>query len=220
MLRTLLMPTAFALLLLSGIVHGLWTDRWQVSAAIEATVPRLDRLPTTLGDWDSESLELDQRQLAMAGAAGYLARRYKNRSTGSTVNMTLLCGRAGHLSAHTPDLCYGGAGYQIVALPVPQLVSFGAATSPAEFKRATFEKPETARGGQLLIYWSWSATGSWQAPDNPRLTFARQPVLFKLYVSQEMSLDEDGSENDACVELMQQLLPALETALFSANSAA
>ena len=72
---------------------------------------------------------------------------------------------------------------------------------------------------QLHIFWAWSATGDWQAPDNPRLTFARAPLLYKLYVLREGTTDGERLEEDSCKEFIKRLLPELEQCLFQAPNA-
>jgi hypothetical protein len=199
------------ILLASGVVHGLWTNRWEQPADQTEAATKLQHISLTLGGWHGEELELDQSDLARAGYAGSLWRRYQNPQTGDTVSLLLVCGRPGPVSVHTPDACYRGLGY--APLDEPVLATFGAADPPAQFWKARFGKLSARMPGQLRIYWSWNADGQWQAPRNPRLAFARSPVLYKLYVVCEVLPGSENQETDACTRFIEVLLPEVNSKL-------
>jgi len=116
---------------------------------------------------------------------------------------------------HTPDVCYQGAGFTLAASPARSSAAPGEAG--AEFWAARFLWAGPAPGSHRRIFWAWNAGGGWQAPDNPRLAFARYPALYKLYVIREMSKRDEPPENDPCREFMRLLLPELQEALFPAS---
>jgi hypothetical protein len=215
--QALPLPAAFGVVLLTVVLHGLWTDRWVVAGAVEESVARLDRLPERLGDWEGSPLEMSAHEVALAGGAGHLARVYRNRVSGESVTVILLCGRPGPLSVHTPDVCYRGLGYLPTAQPVAWTPP---AAGSAEFFTAKFRKdgPDGARF--LRILWAWGADGAWQAPANPRLTFAQQPALYKLYLVRSMAREDESLKTGACVDFLREFLPAAERALFSPRSQA
>lgn len=215
MARTLtLLVATVALIISSGVVHGLWTDRWRTSPRLEEQATRLSLIPLDVGDWKGESIDLDRARLARMGVVGQMARRFTHRSSGTTVLVIVVCGRPGHISVHTPDVCFGSVGYEPITPPARLAVDAGPANRPAEFWTTQFSKqPRAAR--QLRVFWSWSATGDWLAPDNPRLTFSRHPFLYKLYVIQEVSTLDRQSRGDPCLELIRSLLSELGTGLFS-----
>jgi hypothetical protein len=135
-------------------------------------------------------------------------RRYTSGSEAITV--ILMCGRAGHMAVHTPDICYRGAGYEMAGEPAKFRL---AAPGAFEFWSATFRQPAKAGGPDLEIYWTWRADDSWLAPTSPRLTFGGQPYLFKLYVVREKA--GEGTRDTVMADFLAQLMPALEGALFS-----
>ena len=51
-------------------------------------------------------------------------------------------------------------------------------------------------------------------PEDPRFAFAGQEALFKLYLIREVPVPDESLDDDPCVELMRQLLPAMRTTLF------
>src|SRR5207248_5234060 len=97
----------------SGVVHGVWTNRWSAPEALGRATARMAELPTALGEWDGQAGELDARQLAVADVSGHLLRRYVNRRSGAVVTVLLLCGRPGPVSVHRPEVCYGNQGYEL-----------------------------------------------------------------------------------------------------------
>ena len=54
----------------------------------------------------------------------------------------------------------------------------------------------------------------WVIPENPRLTFAGLPVLYKLYLIREDAGTGEPNAPDPCVEFMRELLPQLNRTLF------
>src|SRR5262249_38370793 len=89
-----------------------------------------------------------------------------------------------------------------------------AGPKPAEFWVRRFAKNESAVPVNLRILYGWSAAGTWEAADNPRLAFARHPFLYKLYVVPELPQAEEPLEEDPSLEFLQSLLPELERCLF------
>ncbi len=212
MLKALPVLTGFAVVLLSGLVHGLWTGRWETLPALEAAVARVEGVPHKVGDWEGRDLPTDPEAYAQAGALGYWMRTYTHRRTGEAVTVLLMCGPWGKMSVHTPEMCYQGAGYEIVGESARQTQALP--DGKAEFWSARFRKREAAGTTFLRIHWTWSADGSWRAPDRPRWSFAGSPFLCKLYLVRDVTAEE-RSGADAGLAFARQFLPALKKSLFS-----
>ena len=104
---------AVGLTILSGVLHGRMSDRWGPAADTLAAANKLKEIPNEFGDWRLQSSEeLDKTSLDMLQPAAYLVNRYQNRQTGDVVNMTLLLGRPGPISVHTPEVCFGTKNYK------------------------------------------------------------------------------------------------------------
>jgi hypothetical protein len=204
-----------AVLLGAGVVHGLWTERWQRSAELQEAAARLADLPDDVGPWRGQPEPADPDALKMAGAVGHWSRRFSD-GRGNAVGVLLLCGRAGPMSVHRPEHCYSTAGFEGAgaAERLPLAVSGG---EPAEFWTARFHKDEADGPLQLRIFWGWSAGGAWQAPDSPRLAFSRQRVLYKLYVFRDLAGPQEPL-GDPCVALLGHLLPVLQRTLAPAGA--
>src|SRR5262245_57881820 len=213
MLRIIAISAALLSVIGSGVLHGYWTNRWTTSPELEMAVARLERVPLAIGEWQGQPVEVNADQIAQAEIAGYVARRFENR-TGQIVNLFLVCGRSGPIAVHPPEVCYTGAGFKVIGEAQKCRITPATPTKPAEFFRARFEKPASAGTGHLNLYYAWNAAGSWEAPSSPRRSFASYRALYKMYVSREVA-SGDAKDGEVCAEFLKQTLPALEKALFS-----
>src|SRR5262245_66266516 len=84
MRRFLPILTGGMLLILTGVVHGLWTGRWHTSEALLAAAARVETVPQTVGAWKGKELPTDPAVYAQAGARGYWFRAYTDER-GDTV---------------------------------------------------------------------------------------------------------------------------------------
>jgi Protein of unknown function (DUF3485) len=215
MLRVLPLMVCFAAVLVSGLLHGLWTFRWQPSRALEEAVQRVPEVPLVIGDWHGEELPTDPAVYAQAGAQGYWMRRYRHQATKEIVSVILMCGPGGRMSVHTPDICYQGAGFQMIGSQKAVTIPLKDTAHTAEFWTGHFAKGTTTGAGQLHLYWAWSFAGDWQAPEHPRFTFRGQPVLYKLYVINSWVPRQGSQEQAPGVTFLQQLVPVLQKTLFT-----
>src|SRR5947209_1581301 len=109
MYRTFLTASAMTLLLFSGLVHGLWTDRWSEQLDLGEAAQVLGRLPQDFGNWHGDDLDMENDP--RLGLVGILSRRYTNTTTGKVLTLFLACGRPGPVATHTPDVCYVCQGF-------------------------------------------------------------------------------------------------------------
>jgi hypothetical protein len=210
-----LLPLGLMLIVVtaSGTVHGLWSGRWNVLEGPERAAARLVQLPLTVGDWDGRAGELDGRQMTLAELSGARMCEYVNRRTGSVVSTLLVCGRPGPVSVHTPEICFGGIGYELTATRVrwtePSL-------SPgAEFWVCDFHKPRAISPDRLRVFYAWSVNGDWSAPESPRLAFFREPALYKLYITRKMLKADEPLEDDAAIDFLKVFLPQVHKSVFA-----
>lgn len=212
MTRILVIVSACFVLVGSGVVHGVWTDRWSERTDLADAAKLLERLPMTVGAWHGTTVDMERDP--NSGLAGMIARRYVNATTGKTVTLFLACGRAGPVCMHTPDVCYAGNGYEVEKATRFQMPSKGAQTPP-EFWTARFVKERASGKIHLRIFWSWHGADAWKVADNPRLSFAGEKVLHKLYLIREMVQPDEPLDGDACVEFMQEVLPVIRSSVFA-----
>jgi hypothetical protein len=212
MYRTILTVSAALVLIASGAVHGLWTNRWTDDPAVlTAATTRLGQVPVTLGKWQGKDIEMNTDP--RLGLAGVLARRYVHQETGKAVTIYLACGRPGPVCVHSPDVCYAGEGYKVGPLRRITLPSDG--KLPSEFWTAQLTRERPDAQTHLRIFYAWHSSAGWQVSENPRVAFAGETVLHKLYVIRDLATPNEPIDGDVCTEFMQELLPVLEERLFT-----
>ena len=212
MLRILAALVATSTMIASGVLHGYWTDRWQTPVEPAVAAALLEQVPTSFGDWEVQ--DLDVKPAAPDPAlAGTLQRQYINRRTGQKIAVVLVCGRPGPVSIHTPEACYGASGYLVGGRTRSPAVG-----STGEFWTADAIRTTAHEETKVRIYWSWSAGKGWTPANDARVTFARAPVLHKLYVVRDLNTLEENTTADPCLDFMQLLLPELDRVLFNRAS--
>jgi hypothetical protein len=213
MQRYLPIAAAVVVLLFSGLVHGIWTDRWGDPKILEDAVARLHDFPIKAGEWQGQDLDIKK---GSHGLAGSVSLRYVHRTTGKAVTVFLGTGRRGPVSIHTPDVCYAASGFKGEG---KRTYTF-AADSPAAgatFYHDTMRKARAADNTQLRIFWSWNAGGTWQTAENPRFAFVGQSILYKVYFIREVGTPPEPPESDPCLDLMSHLLPQLQRAVLTTS---
>ena len=121
-----------------------------------------------------------------------------------------MCGRSGKMAVHTPEVCYRGAGFEMVDRPEPWTVAATTGDKLGTFWTSSFSK---GTGPELRLAWGWNAGAGWQAPRNPRWDFGGKSFLYKLYVSHDAA---PGSER-AAEDFLRQFLPRLNEILVRRN---
>jgi hypothetical protein len=221
------LPLAVTLVLLAsaGVVHGLWTNRWGLPPDIEAAAARLQAIPTTVGEWTSTEVPIDERQLILAEAVGHLSRRYERtieQQNGppvtQAVNVMVLCGPTGPMSVHPPTVCFTSAGLEQTYAERRMEVLPKDKSQPDTFFETEFVRSAAAAPLRMQTLWSWSPGDRWQAAGNPRFAFARAPFLYKIYVTRETlnrAADEPQSsdQSDPSIKFLEVFLPELNKAI-------
>src|SRR5438105_14630611 len=123
--------------LASGAVSGVMTRRWAPSVDLDAAAQRA-QLPLEAGDWIGRHLTVTPAEVQAAQAAGILRRTYTDRRTGHTVGVSLVCGRGGPVSRHTPEVCYPNSGFEEIGRPARLSVD---GENLAQFWLQRFRKP-------------------------------------------------------------------------------
>ena len=218
-------PVAAALILLlfCAAVNGYWTDRWGTGAAgqIEDYGKRVMSLPMNFGDWvgtDAVTTEESDSQLKAAHVSYAVQRSYKNSKTGQEVSIFLACGPQRHLALHEPKSCYPAAGFNMVENELQYPIDIegpdpGDKPMRAEFYTAPFRKDEVTGPLYLRIFWSWNAGHGWVAPEWPKVKFAWEKVLYKLYVMGVVQERGSNLTNDPRVLFIRDFMPVLDKTL-------
>jgi hypothetical protein len=150
-------------------------------------------------------------EIKLAEIAGYLTRKYTH-SKGGQIHILLLCGRPGPISAHTPEICFSGAGYEIIGERQKHRAIASNDDPGGEFWTARF-KSSNPRTPPIRAFWAWSNGGEWRAAAYPRWGYARSGYLYKLYVIRSMRQLDEPIKTDPCQDFLKVLLPELRKAL-------
>jgi Protein of unknown function (DUF3485) len=195
--------TAIVLLLGSGLLYH---SQAGGSEQLDAAASRVALVPSVVGDWHANDEASDERAFEQAGAKAHWTRHYVNQKTKESVLVILMCGRPGKMAVHTPEVCYSGAGYELHGHPTACAIN-----GDANFWTAKFVK----KASQLRLYWTWSASGAWEASASPRWQFRGEPFLYKLYVSRDIS-DQPSvvPEADVTAAFLGEFVPVLKRTLF------
>jgi hypothetical protein len=209
MRRAWLFVVAAAILVATGVAHGLRTERWVPATEITEGARRLENVPLQSGEWAGKPVEIDARQLRIAQVAGHFACRYTHKPTGRDVTVLIVSGRPGAIGAHSPDVCYTGAGFRLS--PDQTTAPLKGLSRPAQFSHAFASKGEP-QPSHLSIWWAWSADGaSWEVPTSPRARFWRSPNLYKIYFIRQVG--SSTTPDDLTRSLMEELIPRFAQAL-------
>jgi hypothetical protein len=203
---------AVVIMAISCVVQGRWSERWATFPELQLFAESLKEIPIEFGEWKGEDVEgSDERTLKYAGAEGEMVRVYRSAS-GQEVRVSIICARLLDIFHHTPDRCYPAAGFDMQGEPVQEVFEIG--NTKAEFFTTTFLKSEPAGTHSERGFWAWSADGTWIAPTNPKLKFAGQRALYKLYVFAGVTPGTKKVTNDdACVSFIRAFIPEVEQAL-------
>jgi hypothetical protein len=93
-------------------------------------------------------------------------------------------------------------------------IAYGTPPAKAVFQVGNFRRADAASSMGLRISWSFRGGSNWEVPENTRLSFARYPALYKIYVVREMAMAEGVQPVDEVApQFIQALLPELERLL-------
>ncbi len=199
------------MIIASGVIHGIQTDRWGESSKVLEAASRLDQIPTEFGDWSGTGNEIPEKQLKVAEAAGYYSQKFTNTEDGRQVSVMILCGRPGPISVHPPTVCFVGAGWNLQTQPAR--VEMDSSGSGAMWK-GRFARIQDGVPVAIETHWGWTAEGKWLALESPRLETAKYSHLYKMYITVPYSTASEGDAKKTVDEFLESFLPQLNEALF------
>jgi hypothetical protein len=208
-----------ALTLGSGVMQGLLSNRWGISDFQRQAGAKLDSVPKSFGNWEMKKSEkLDQDAIDQLEPYGYFVRQYVNRASGATVYVTLLLGPSGPISVHTPEVCYAGRDHQ--QLGNRNKVELTGKAGKDSFWKTSFQLRGVDAPVQN-IYYAWSPGDQWVASENPRLSFATRPYLYKIQISgvaQATNAGASDSATDTELVFLADFIPVLNEYLQKPSS--
>jgi hypothetical protein len=205
----------------SGVLQGRIRNRWGPSETMVAAAKELQNVPKTFGGPQNDRWKLiktDTLQddvVETLECTGYIDRSYENRRTGERVSVFVVVGPAGPIAAHTPELCFSSQNYtsrdtrQRTVIPT-------AAERDDELWALSF-KTKNVMEDLLRVYYGWTTSNRWSAPDNTRFAFVGSPYLYKIQVESEMPAGSNLKTTDTCREFLKDFLPVLRKHLHSSS---
>jgi hypothetical protein len=212
------LPVAIGLVVIGTgtYLQGIWSERWGKYHTEELAqfTQRLSQVPTVIGDWEGRDQTVNAEEFAASHCDGCVSRDYTSRRSGATVSVFLVSGTGRHVTIHTPDWCYRGAGYEIDATPNPYAIDVNGIEPRPEFRTATFTKQEATGTDRLRIFWSFSHDGVWEGPARPKPKYGRLPALYKVYFITKAAMRRETAEDSPTVEFAKEFFPAVNKILF------
>jgi|HubBroStandDraft_4_1064222.scaffolds.fasta_scaffold436827_1 hypothetical protein len=196
-----------------AVVHGVWSRRWRDPADITAAAKSVEAFPTQFGDWKQHGDEekMPEEAVRELRCAGYVDRHYVNQKLGREVTVLLMVGPAGPLVRHPPEICYGAQANQLLQDPVDVKVATPDSQNHT-FRFLRYKNPGAA-SGEFSVCYGWTANGTWDVPEYPRVRFGGEPLLYKLQVLTTDPVPNDGTLPVAAVQFMNEFLPLLRDRL-------
>jgi hypothetical protein len=164
----------------------------------------LKGIPLAFGTWSGSDNDVNPKGMRVAEAEAYLSRTYRNRNEAYSV--MILYGSPGGLGAHDPKTCYAGTGFEQKGSTTKYPISDG------ELWNARFEREAPDRAS-LDVYWAWGTLGRWDAPEQPRLAFAGEGRIFKIYIQRAVG----ATDSKPASEFLDPLLREVKMALAKPN---
>lgn len=213
--RWLTLGIGAALVLATGVVQGLWSDRWTDSSAASLHLAeRIQRIPLEFGEWQGEDISTSPREIRAAGAVGHLSRVYRHKQSGEQVSLFLVCGHMRHVSVHTPDRCYPANGFEQQG--DPQHFTLATSAGPVETFTTTFRQEDATGVHRQRVFWTWGYEDRWRAPDNPRVTFGGVRALYKMYlISAVPASARQSPEESPAIRFAQDAMGDIDAILFA-----
>jgi EpsI family protein len=204
---------AVAIMAVTCGFQGRWSERWGTFPELDLYAEQLNQIPKQVGEWQGQDQAgSDEKIRKISGAVGELMRTYRN-ANGDEVRVSIICARQRDIFYHTPERCYPAAGFDMQG--DPQQVAFEIGNTEAQFFTTSFLKSEPTGTHAERGYWSWTGDGHWVAPRNPKVEFAGERALYKLYVFATIPPGSKGqnSSNDFCADFIRSFIPVATEAL-------
>ena len=224
--KQLIVPLAVVLVALvaSTVIQGRLADRWPFAEArtekLGDFTQRLRALPNDpIGNWEGEPVEIDLKEFKASNCDYAISRIYRNQITGAQVSAYLVSGTARHVTIHTPDWCYRGAGFEMQGDPFAHTIS-AKGVEQADFITTTFRKEDSMGSTQLRIFWGYTEDGNWRGPRYPKPEYAGRPALYKLYLITDVGNASELPENSPAVAFAEEYLPFVNHYLFNQGGSA
>ena len=212
-MKTLLPFVCFSCVLISTLVtgwlHGSYSDRWGVRAEADRAAESLERasLPE-VGNWRLRyETPFSPDIVKMLQCPAHMNRVYEHQQTGDLVTLSVLMGPPGPVSVHTPEICYSSRDYSIDG--ERRKISVG---NTGEAVHTFWELPlkaANADGVPLRVFYGWSSGILWEAAQYPRFSYGGSH-LYKLQMAITANPSLKSRDFDPAQDFLNSFLPQLQ----------
>lgn len=176
-----------------GRINGRWNQQLE-----ERKVAALESIPLQFGDWKSIAEQpINEKVAEILECDSSIHRTYLNRETGAAVNIAIVAGPHGPISAHVPEICYSSQNYD--QLTKRRRTPISGSSDDVENSAWMLKfKTKGLEAAPMSVGYAWSAGENWIASENPRIEFAGVPVLYKLQLSSVTTTTDTDNNADPC----------------------
>ncbi len=170
-----------ALMIVTTILHGKWTGRWESSHAEKQTEKELENalsIETDLGDWKcGKVIQLSADELPEKTINS--TRQFIDPHTDRSLVVSLTSGVASIVSVHTPDVCYLGNGFQLASEIKKEIIVID---------ENGIRKENQSNEGEVPLPSSDSSHQAYESKNRA------QPIRFEFYVADFSKKTPTGKE--------------------------
>lgn len=215
---------AVVVVVVGTLYQAKYSERWSqlTSEELDRFTAHVQRLPRVLGDWKGkDDPPISDDVWKRTHCTAYVSRTYENSKTGKQVSVYLVSGAAKHITIHSPDWCYVGAGFELDGDIENYLVKLptGSGMEDPEFATAIFRKTQDVAQMGLRIFWTYSYDRVWKGPTNSnwaKAAYGGRPAMYKIY----LVADAVPPSESPCVDFVKDEFPTINQLLFSMESTA
>ena len=136
---------ATVVIAIGTLYQAKYSERWAPlsSEELEQFTSHVERLPRVLGDWTGkDDPPIEEDVWKRTNCTAYVSRVYQNAKTGKQVSLYLVSGAAKHITIHSPDWCYVGAGFKLQGDIENHVIKMpsGSGMEDPEFATAVFDE--------------------------------------------------------------------------------
>jgi hypothetical protein len=206
---------AIGLTVASGAVVGKMSNRWGPSDESRAAAKKLEQCPENFGNWElNSSEEFSDGVVNMLECSGYISRVYVNKDSGEKVHVAVILGPSGPIAVHTPEVCmFSSRDHKIVEPRKATVVG----DSGDQLWAMTGERNDLT-ASLVRVYYGWTPGNQWAATDNPRVSLASCPYLYKIQIQTHLPAGTDIADNDPCKNFLKDFLPVLRKHLIDCSA--
>jgi hypothetical protein len=221
-----IVPLILAVVLIAAttVVEGVFLrDRWGKPGVEAAELgKRFANVPKKIGNWTGIDIPVEEDVQERSGAVNFVSRHYTNSENNHSVDLWLIIGHSRDIIRHTPDICYATSGFNQQGSTLRHTTYYDD-DKEARFFTSKFLKEDELVRRLDRVFWAWNHPDimKWDAPEQARYHYGMSTrTLYKIYFTSTVRSDEDTVDKSPAAEFAALILPAIDAALFSEDTAA